>query len=549
MHKQKIDCLFLHTPENRPGGQAFAMYMSMGIFALADYLQRNGYIAKILHLGVEKILNNKFSIEDYLKGKEVRLVGISLHWHYQSRDTIKLVNKIKSVRPEIKIVLGGFTASFFADEIMKKFKNVDFVIRGDAEIPIVDLMREISKANPDFSSVPNLTWRKGNQVIHNEQNYVADEADINKLNFSNFKLMENFSTYVKTPLDLFSYSGVLLNKHNTFFLCVGRGCSVNCSFCGGSRLSHQIISARAKPVFRSTKNVLATIKDAVRAGIDCIYVSFDPQPKRNYYLELFRLIRIHKIDISLVFECWSLPTVKFIEEFKKTFGKGEYSKIVLSPETASERLRKLNKGFFYTNNELLNMLRYLKKSSIFTEIFFTYPLPYTTLKDVTATYNFIKLIKRLMGRCARILVRPFDLDPASPMFLYPVKYHIVKRAKHFSDYCNNKIKKKFISKDYGGQRLIAFYRKLSNMGAPDKLLYWGWTKFNLKQYRKVIKVLIKAIDKYRDAALYLLLGLCYQRIRRYEKAIEEFRKAKTMGRDEPQINSYLAYCYKKELCR
>ena len=35
--------------------------------------------------------------------------------------------------------------------------------------------------------------------------------------------------------------------------------------------------------------------------------------------------------------------------FKKTFGKGKYSKLTISPETGSERLRKLNKGFFYKN--------------------------------------------------------------------------------------------------------------------------------------------------------------------------------------------------------
>ena len=428
---------------------------------------------------------------------------------------------------------------------MRNFKNVDFIIRGDAEIPLLNLMDGLSKGAPGLSSVPNLTWRNGTKVIHNEQNYVADEADINKLSFSNFELMENFATYTKIHFDLFDYSGVLLNRYNTFFLCVGRGCSATCSFCGGSRLSHKIISARTKPVFRSAKNVLATTKDAARAGIDCIYVSFDPEPKRNYYLELFRLIRIHKIDISLVFECWGLPTVKFIEEFKKTFGRGKYSKIVLSPETACERLRKLNKGFFYTNTRLLSVLGHLKKRKIFTDVYFTYPLPCALPADIESTLRFIELIKQRFGCYSSVCVQGLELDPASAMFIYPERYNIVKKVKSFSGYCDNKIKRKFIINGLEEKRLRRIYRKLANAGRPDKLLYWGWTQFSLKRYGEVIKAITKAIDEYRDIGLYLLLAACYEENQENNMALKTYKEALKVFSGERSISIRLAKLYLK----
>jgi len=104
------------------------MFMTMGIFALADFLRQGGYSSKILHLGVEKLLNHRFSIITYVKSREIPVLGISLQWYEQSGNCISLVNKIKSASPGVKIVLGGFTASFFAGEIMERYENIDFLI-------------------------------------------------------------------------------------------------------------------------------------------------------------------------------------------------------------------------------------------------------------------------------------------------------------------------------------------------------------------------------------------------------------------------------------
>jgi len=545
MPKQKINCLFIHVPKNTSGTTASVMFMAMGVFALADYLQRNGYSSKIIHLGVEKIINNKFSIEDYLKDRDICSIGISLHWHYQSKNCISLVNKIKAIRPKLKIILGGFTASFFADEIMKKFKNVDFIIRGDAEIPFLNLMKKISKNNLDFYSIPNLSWRNNNKIIHNKHSYVASEADINKLNFSNFKLMENFSIYSKVPpAGLFHYSKDSLQNYRIFFLCVGRGCPVNCSFCGGSKLSQQIINRRNKAIFRSHESVLETIKDAVKAGIDLLYICFDPNPDKKYYIELFRLIRRNKINISMAFECWSMPTFKFINEFERTFGKGIYSKIVLSPETASEKLRKLNKGFFYTNSELLNILQYLKKKGIFTEVYFSYPLPYETIRDVNVTSNFIELLKKKLGNCGKILVQDFDLDPASPMFICPTKYKITRRTKSFSDYCNAKTKRKFLFEGFNKQKFNMTYKKWLKIEKLNKLLFQGRAYFNLKRYDEAIKKANKAIELTpKEIDAYLLLASCYEQTKRNDNVLEIYKKALKISPKEDAIYLGLARVY------
>ena len=128
---------------------------------------------------------------------------------------------------------------------------------------------------------------------------------------------------------LYEFSKENLLGFNNFFLCTGRGCPVNCSICGGSNISQQIINKRSNFLFRSHKSVLSTIQDAVKAGIERLYICFDPTPDKQYYIDLFKKIRMKKINISLGFECWSIPSYKFLNEFERTFGKAKYSKIVL----------------------------------------------------------------------------------------------------------------------------------------------------------------------------------------------------------------------------
>jgi len=432
----------LHVPDLRHRA-GFAMVSSMGLIALAGILEKNGFTSRVIHLGVEKILNGKFSIANYISDKNIRAVGVSLHWHYQSDSSINVLRTIKVTHPEIKTILGGYTASFFADEIMKGHEDVDFIIKGDGEVPLLKLMVEISKDKPDYSAVPNLSWRREGAVIHNECRYVATEAEIDELDFSKFSLFENFPIYTKLPPSVPELTVSLLNDFRMFPLCVGRGCPVNCSFCGGGSLSQQILNQRDKVIFRSAEAVLKTIKDAEKEEIDCLYVSFDPFPQREYYPKLFRKIRESGVKISMVFECWSLPTIEFIKEFQSTFGKAEHPTIVLSPESGSERLRKQHKGYFYTNSHLLECLQLLKEHRIYVQVWFTYPLPFETNEDVSTTLDLMKIIRKRLGHLGQVLMMEFDLDPGSPMYLFPERFGIIKKAKTFSDYCDPRMKIKF----------------------------------------------------------------------------------------------------------
>ena len=180
-----MDCLFVHVPKfknyYRPIGEyTFINYLPMGVLALADLLARGGYETEVLHLGVEWIEDKGFSLIDYIAQKRPRVVALSLHWHPQSYEVLEQARMIKEAFPEISIILGGLTASFFHREIMERFPWVDAIIRGEGEVPLLQVMEAIIKGGV-LQTVPNLTWRQGKKVCENPLAYCASQEILDGL--------------------------------------------------------------------------------------------------------------------------------------------------------------------------------------------------------------------------------------------------------------------------------------------------------------------------------------------------------------------------------
>ena len=130
------DVIFLHlpgalSPYRSPDHLLRVDSLPIGVLGLADLLQRSGISSEVVHLGVEWMEAPPFSLASYLKDKSPRTVALDLHWHHQSFDVIETARQIKAVLPQTYILLGGLSASFFHEEIMKDFPSVDGIIRGE----------------------------------------------------------------------------------------------------------------------------------------------------------------------------------------------------------------------------------------------------------------------------------------------------------------------------------------------------------------------------------------------------------------------------------
>ncbi len=434
-----IDCLFIHPtthlkkPPQPTGVDRLAyLVLPVGTAALANLLDQEGYGARIIHTGVEESYDRNFSIERLLKRYDPSIVGIDLHWYVHAYDGIRIAQMVKESSNAF-IVFGGFTASFFAEEILTHFHSVDAVIQGDAEIPLLELVKHRLKhtSREDFEKIPNLMYRQGTALKQSRRRYTADESNLNQLNFSSFDLLENFDKYLQLSLSVeLGHS----NLNRLAYPCLGRGCSMNCVYCGGGKDAHQLLTGLDNPIFLSKEKVIEQLVRFVEMKISSIYVGFDPDPeKRDYHQELFAMIRKEKIDIGCQFESWDISGIDFLQDFRRTFNP-LYSSIIHSIQSGSEEVRNLNTGYHYSNEELFRWLGHAKEELIPVELAFSSGLSWETEKHFDDTINMAKKIVEQYPMVLDMYCIPASLEPCSLQFLDPQKYGLTLKFTGFLDY-------------------------------------------------------------------------------------------------------------------
>jgi radical SAM superfamily enzyme YgiQ (UPF0313 family) len=209
---------------------------------------------------------------------------------------------------------------------------------------------------------------------------------------------------------------------------------MTCTWCAGSVLSQKFITRRTKPIYRSIDKVLESIQEALSYGYETMYVVFDPYPENHaFFIELFAEIRERNIRCEMVFECHGLPTKELMEAFHATFPHEE-SFLCISPDTGSERVRRMHKHGFYSNQELLDCLQYLQDLGVNSEVFFTYGIPGETPADLQETISLKRFIKRTFKRVRCIRVLSIEIEPGSPWHMDPQKYGIQHDRPHFRDF-------------------------------------------------------------------------------------------------------------------
>ena len=167
-----LDVLLVHPVVTRKG-KPIHVIQPLGLFSLAHSLREEGLETEIINVGVERLIDPNFELGKYVKERNPKVVGIDLHWYAHSYVAIEAARTVKE-HTNALAVIGGFTASYFAEEIMREFPFVDAVLRGEAEQPLVELVKQYT-ANQNYANTPNATLRNGSTICHNKNLLYAIE--------------------------------------------------------------------------------------------------------------------------------------------------------------------------------------------------------------------------------------------------------------------------------------------------------------------------------------------------------------------------------------
>ncbi|GAG88544.1 unnamed protein product [marine sediment metagenome] len=157
-----------------PSSPVFEMY-PIGFASIAEYLERAGYQVRIVNLAVRMLRNRNFDAEAMIKRLRSPVFGIDLHWLVHAHGAIEVAKLVKKYHPETKVVFGGFSSSYYYQELLQ-YPEVDYVLRGDStEEPLRQLMDCIMNGKQP-EAVPNLVWRDSQgRIQENPFSYIPSD--------------------------------------------------------------------------------------------------------------------------------------------------------------------------------------------------------------------------------------------------------------------------------------------------------------------------------------------------------------------------------------
>ncbi len=191
----------------------------IGLLTLASALRQADWPFEFVHLDSQVAEEATFSslnkgrmlrrLASDLAHMDVGIYGFStINVSYPF--TLLLAAEIKRLKPKAIVLFGGPQATATADDTMRAFPVVDFILKNEADNSLVTLLDAIHREE-GYESVPGLVYRSGNDLAFGTGQVFAAEMDL-----------------VATP----AYDLVDIPEHVTAIkLEAGRGCPFGCRFC------------------------------------------------------------------------------------------------------------------------------------------------------------------------------------------------------------------------------------------------------------------------------------------------------------------------------
>ena len=421
---RKLPILFGPISDLVPSTPIFEMY-PVGFSSISEHLERNGIHVRIINLALRMLKDRHFDPEKLIAKLRPRAFGIDLHWLPHAHGSLEIAALCKKKHPDIPVILGGYSATYFHEELIR-YPQVDFVVRGDsAEEPLRQLLLALTE-NKTFEEIPNLTWKNEKKEMRvTPLTHVL--SDLNE--YSN-----NYPNLFRSAVKYFDLKS-LIPIHDWWeypitAVMTCRGCTHNCVFCGGSHFGMGSFYSREACAYRSPEKVADDILSISRYTNAPIFVVGDlGQAGEDYARILLSRIRAVRPKNQVVLELFGPAPDSYFQMVAEAFPNFNFE---TSPESHDERVRRAT-GKFYTNEEMEKSIRFaLDHGCSKFDVFFMIGLPQQTPASVMETIDYCEYLMKAFGPRLNPFISPLApfLDPGSIAFekADEVGYHVTCRT-------------------------------------------------------------------------------------------------------------------------
>lgn len=442
----------------------------LGLAYIASYLQEHGIEVKIIDALAEgwrlrreeetriiRVGLKHDQVADVVSGFAPDVVGISCMFTSQSNNLHEMAKAIKNWNPDVPVIAGG-AHSCAAPDIVLKDTNIDFVVQGEGEYTMLELIRQI-KASTSIFDVKGVHFRHKNRTAFSGVREPI--LDLDSLPLPAYELL---------PMDEYFKSGEMglaprsVTNKRWMSVITSRGCPYRCNFC-----SVNLVSGR-KWRARSPRNVLDEIEHIKeKYGVRHIFfeddnLTFDPARAET----LFKGMIERGIDIT-----WETPngiradrlTPGLIDVMKESGCIG----LTIAVESGDQ-------DFLYNTikknldlKKLESAVGIIRDKGIDLSAFFIIGIPGETEKTVTRTINFSR-------KLARKGVRPY-FNIAVPLIGTEMfhdaraKGYLEKEEPRPVDYLMAMQKPLLRTLDYDPEKLLAWRKKAMIATAIELIMH------------------------------------------------------------------------------
>jgi len=216
---------------------------------LGSWLSHKGYEVHILDAVNMNDKANLFqNVESGLEG--ALCVGLSV-MSAQIPGALEISKFIRQCNPNIPIIWGGVHPTLYPEQTARS-EFVDFVVRGEGEITLCELLEKIKRDDPQPDSIPGIAFKTdNNKVILTAEREFLDINESPPVDWNLVKSLKPDST-LQEIAQATKYGLPLLSS---------RGCPHRCTFCFSS-------IAKVKYRCRLTDLVLQDIEKVISLGVN-----------------------------------------------------------------------------------------------------------------------------------------------------------------------------------------------------------------------------------------------------------------------------------------